>query len=253
MSAFAFIFGACVGSFANVCIHRMPNEKSIVHPRSMCSRCGTPIRFYDNIPCLSWFLLMGRCRACGQPFSFRYPFLELVYGAIALWIYRRHGFSIVGVYSFVLISALLIASVIDLEHRIIPDSISIGGIWVGLAAAGICAWIGFPWFIGWKEAAVGALSAWLFLWLTGWAYEKITGREGIGFGDVKLLSLIGAHSGVEGAFSALFYGSLSGSIVGLLMMVVFRKDRRYPIPFGPFLCLGFLLHVLKGSPTLFLF
>jgi len=244
---YAVLFGLTVGSFANVCIYRLPRDRSIVSPRSMCPRCGTRVRFYDNIPVLSFLILRGKCRQCGLAIPVRYLFIELLLGITAYCFYRRLGLSLQGVYFFSLTSALIIASAIDLEHRIIPNVISISGIVSGLIAAALATWLRIDWPVYLIQAFTGAVLGAGLLWLVGWLYETLTGREGIGFGDVKLLALFGAHSGVSGVLTSLFYGSLFGSLVGIALMIFQGKGSRYPIPFGPFLCLGLLVYFLDGN------
>ncbi|MFH1018067.1 MAG: prepilin peptidase [Pseudomonadota bacterium] len=242
-----FLIGAAVGSFANVCIYRLPRYASVVHPGSMCPHCGTPIPFYDNIPVLSYILLGARCRFCDGRINLRYPLIEVLVGVAALWLFRSRGVSATALYAFVLTVALLIGSMIDLEHRIIPDVISVSGIWIGLTIAAFAGGLNLTWWVSFKQAVVGAALGWGLLWSVGKAYEWISGREGIGFGDVKLLALFGAHGGISGVLVALFYGSLVGSVVGVGLMAFYRKGRRYPIPFGPFLCLGFAIWALFGQ------
>ncbi len=246
-SIFAFVFGAMVGSFANVCIYRLPRDLSVVFPGSRCGHCGSPVAWYDNIPIGSYLWLFGRCRRCASSFGLQYPLVEMATALLALWTYQTHGFSFSSLYLFLFITALLIVSLIDLEFRIIPNPISIGGTWLGLALAILSSWLGLEWWVTWKEAVIGALAGGGILWGVGTLYEKITGREGIGFGDVKLLALFGAHTGITGVLTSLFYGSLLGSLVGLSLMFFQGKGSRYPIPFGPFLCLGLAIFGLFGS------
>jgi leader peptidase (prepilin peptidase)/N-methyltransferase len=248
---YAFILGTMVGSFANVCIYRMPKELSVIAPRSRCHRCGTKVAWYDNLPVVSYFWLCGRCRACGSLFGVGHVVVECMIGVIASWIYLRHGVSFQSVYVFILTTALVVVSAIDLEHRIIPDTISIYGTYVGLALSAVFTWLGLSWFVPFTGAVVGALVGAGMLWGVGVLYEHFTGREGIGFGDVKLLALFGAHTGVEGVLTSLFFGSLLGSMAGLSLMVLHGKGSRSPIPFGPFLCLGLLIYAFGGQGLLF--
>lgn len=248
--SYVFLIGAAVGSFANVCIYRLPSRLSVVSPRSRCTRCGIPVRFYDNIPVLSYVLLRGKCRFCSYPFGVRYWLIEILTGILTVAIYRKYGVSFQSVYFYILTVALLVASVIDLDHRIIPDVISIPGFWFGLFIAALATWLQFQWPIDLKQALLGALLGGGLLWGVGKIYEWITGREGIGFGDVKLLALFGVHSGVLGVLTSLFYASALGSMVGLLMILFLGKGRRYPIPFGPFLCAGLLIFALWGEKAL---
>lgn len=246
----AFLFGSVIGSFSNVCIFRLPKDLSIVSPRSSCTRCGNGVAWYDNIPLLSYVILKGRCRHCGIPFGVTYPLVELAVGLCAWWFYRSQGVSIASVYFFILTTALIIVSVIDLNHKIIPNVISIPGIWIGLGMACVAAWLGIDWPVTIQESVLGILIGGGILWGVGTFYEKIMGREGIGFGDVKLLALFGANVGVFGVLTSLIYGSLLGSIIGLGMMLFFGKNRKYAIPFGPFLCLGLWIHAAYGEEAI---
>ncbi len=247
---YVFVFGLMVGSFVNVCIYRLPKDYSVVTPRSACTRCGSRIAWYDNVPVLSFLWLRGRCRSCGIPFGFIYPLIELLVGGTALYVYWKLGLSLLSAYAFVLAVSLIIVSVIDLQHRIIPNVISIPGTWIGLGMAMLAAWLGLDWPVTVKQSFLGILVGGGILWAVGSLYEKITGREGIGFGDVKLLALFGANVGVYGVMTALIYGSFFGSIIGIFMMIFFGKDRKYAIPFGPFLCLGLWVYVTFGHQAI---
>jgi leader peptidase (prepilin peptidase) / N-methyltransferase len=244
---FAFLLGSLIGSFANVCIYRLPRNLRITTPRSRCVRCGTMISWYDNIPLVSYFVLRGRCRQCASKFGFGHVVVEFLVALIAWWIYRTEGLHLQSVYLFVVATALVIVSGIDLEHRIIPDSISLNGIWIGLLLAGVAAWLGIDWFVTFKDALWGVLIGGGLLWGLLVGYEQITGREGMGLGDVKLVALFGAHGGVLGALTAVFFGAFFGSVVGVGMMVFQGKGSRTPIPFGPFLCAGLLIYALGGQ------
>lgn len=247
---FSFLFGTAVGSFANVCIYRLPRDLSITTPRSRCIRCGSAVRWYHNLPILGWFVLRGRCHDCGSVFGFEHLAVEFFVGLVAWWIYRTMGLDVASVYLFVWVTALLIVSAIDFEHRIIPDVISLNGIWIGIVAAGVTTWLGMEWFVDFKGACLGAFVGGGLLWGVGFLYEKITGREGIGFGDVKLLALFGASTGIWGVLVSLFFGAFLGSLMGLALMVFQGKGSRTPIPFGPYLCLGLLIYALGGEEVL---
>src|SRR5215470_13282687 len=188
-----FVFGAIVGSFLNVCIVRIPKGDSIVDPPSRCPACKTAIRFYDNIPLISYLVLRGRCRSCGARISPRYLFVELLTACLAAALYYQFGFSLGFLVSFVFVCALIVISFIDLDVRIVPDVISLPGIILGLSLSVI------GYFIISGESAVvpspvssllGILAGGGFLLATAWIYEKITGVEGMGGGDIKLLAMI---------------------------------------------------------------
>ena len=246
----AFIFGAVVGSFLNVCIGRIPNGESIVQPSSHCPKCKTPIRLYDNIPLISYLFLRGRCRACGERISSRYFVVELLTALLALALFDRFGFGFSFVVSLVFVAALIVIAFIDLDVRIVPDVISLPGIILGLAVSVI------GYFVVSKPSGIipspfssfiGILAGGGFLLATAWIYEKITGVEGMGGGDIKLLAMIGAFLGWPAIPVTLFFASLVGSIVGIAYMVATGAGRRFALPFAPFLCSGALLFIFFGE------
>lgn len=241
-----FIFGAMVGSFANVCIYRLPLSLNIVSPGSHCGKCKTFIRWYENIPILSFLVLRGRCRHCGISIGWIHPIIEATCGLFLMISIYYYGLSLMSLYIFLMLTGILILSMIDFQHRIIPDSFSIGGMFLGLALALLCQWAGKPWPIQFKESILGVVVGGGFLWAIAWIYEKVTGREGMGFGDVKLVAFFGAHMGWQGAMTSIFLGSLLGSTIGLLLILIQKKNRRTVIPFGPFLSIGFLIYFLDA-------
>jgi leader peptidase (prepilin peptidase) / N-methyltransferase len=252
---FAFVLGAIVGSFLNVCIGRIPNGVSIVHPGSRCPKCQVPISFYDNIPLLSYSILRGRCRACGQKISPRYFIVELLMAGLSLALFDRFGLGFVYFASFILVAALIVISFIDLDVRIVPDVISLPGIIVGLSLSIIGYFI-----VGESTVIPSPLSSLLgivtgggFLLATAWLYEKITGVEGMGGGDIKLLAMIGAFLGWPSIPVTLFFASLVGSIVGLACMLLTGAGRRLALPFAPFLCSGALLFIFFGDALIQLY
>jgi len=239
---FAFLFGLAVGSFLNVCIYRIPLKKSIVRPPSSCPQCGDQIRFYDNIPILSYIVLQGRCRHCRTPISFRYPLVELVIGLLSVALFILFGPSLQYAFLFLFTAALVVITFIDLEHKIIPDVISLPGILLGLAfsffpSAGISP----------LDALIGVVGGGGFLFLVGTVFEKVTGREGMGGGDVKLLAMIGAWMGWKALPFIILISSFTGALIGGLSLVVSRQGMRSRIPFGPFLALGALVFLFFGN------
>lgn len=246
----AFVFGALVGSFLNVCIGRIPNGESIVAPASHCPRCKTAIAIYDNVPLLSYLFLRGRCRFCRERISPRYFAVELLMAlfAVALWHWFGPSFSFfVG---FVFVAALIVISFIDLDVRIVPDVISLPGIILGL----IFSVIGYFFFRDGSgvipsplSSLIGILAGGGFLLATAWAYEKFTGVDGMGGGDIKLLAMIGAFLGWPSIPVTLFIASLLGSIVGIACMLLTGASRRLALPFAPFLCSGALLYLYFGN------
>jgi leader peptidase (prepilin peptidase)/N-methyltransferase len=237
----AFIFGICIGSFLNVCIFRLPAGKSIVHPPSSCPGCNAAIRFYDNIPVLSWFILRGQCRNCHAPIAFRYVMVELLGGFMAVCVYLRFGPSVQGIIYFGFIAALLVITFIDIDYHIIPDVISLPGILLGFAASF------FIPTLNWMDSLLGILAGGGSLYAVAWGYERITGKEGMGGGDIKLLGMIGAFIGWQGVLLTIFMGSAIGTLVGLIDMRVKKKNMKMRIPFGPFLALGAIIHLFLGN------
>ena len=234
------LFGAAIGSFLNVVIHRVPLGESVVRPRSRCPICRREIPWYENLPVLSWAFLLGRCRGCGMSISIRYPFVEAMTAALAVTLFAQDGPTLLFVTSFAFACALLAVAYIDLDHQIIPDRISLPGIVVGLAAS---AAQGLPVL---TDAILGVLLGGGLLLAVAYGYEWIAGREGMGGGDVKFLAMIGAFLGWKGVLLTLLLGSLLGSVIGMVLMVSRGADRRLAIPFGPFLSLGALVTLLWG-------
>jgi len=238
----AFVFGAIIGSFLNVCIFRLPAGQSIVFPASRCPGCGTPLHLYDNIPILSYVLLRGRCRACHSAISLRYPAVEALTGLMfVLLLYRFGPLPVVAVYA-AFVAALIVISVIDFDHQIIPDVISLPGIVIGL----LLSVLGYgPPLI---DSAAGVLLGGGLLYAVAIGYHAMTGREGMGGGDIKLLAMIGAFLGWKNVLVTLVLGSLSGALIGIALILAHGGDSKAPIPFGPFLALGALCALLFGDP-----
>lgn len=242
VASLIFIFGLCIGSFLNVCIYRLPTSKSISNPsRSICPNCNNPIKFYDNIPILSYIWLKGKCRNCNTPISFRYPMVELMTGIVALGLLFKFGLSLEGLVYFVFISSLLVITFIDLDHRIIPDIITLPGIPIGLVASFALPTVSF------KASIFGLLIGGGSLWLVAWAYSLIAKRDGMGGGDIKLLAMIGTIIGWQGVIFTVFASSVIGSCVGISIMLIKGKNMKYAIPFGPFLSIGAIAYVFLGS------
>ena len=232
---FALIFGLVLGSFLNVCIHRIPLKKSIVHPPSSCPQCGHKIRFYDNIPVMSYLFLLGKCRYCKAPISPRYPTVEIITGFLSIALFLKYGLDYQYFIFLAFSASLVIISFIDLQHKIIPDLISLPGIIIGLGISII-----FD-HISWLESMIGILGGGGSLFLVAVVFEKITGREGMGGGDVKLLAMIGAWMGYMALPYIILISSLTGIIIGGGSLLLTKKDLGHRIPFGPFLVLGTLM------------
>jgi leader peptidase (prepilin peptidase)/N-methyltransferase len=249
----AFVFGAIVGSFLNVCIVRIPKGDSIVDPPSRCPACKTAIRFYDNIPLISYVALLGRCRGCRERISPRYFFVELLTASLAVALYYQFGFSLAFLVSFVFVAALIVISFIDLDVRIVPDVISLPGIVAGLLFSVVARYLindPFELIPSPLSALIGVLAGGGFLLALAWAYEAFTGVEGMGGGDIKLLAMIGAFLGWTAIPFTLFFASLTGSVIGLGFMIGKGVGRRFALPFAPFLCLGALLYLFFGNEVM---
>lgn len=229
----------------NVCIFRLPISKSIVHPRSMCPKCGHMIKFYDNIPILSYFILKGKCRYCHTPISFRYPLVEVMGGFFAVCAALKFGITLEGLIYYFFIVALLVVTFIDIDHQIIPDCITLPGIPLFFLASFAVPNIGF------KDAILGLLVGGGSLFAVAWAYHLATKREGMGGGDIKLLAMIGTLVGWQGVLFTIFMASAVGTIAGLFSMIGQTKDRKLAVPFGPFLSIGAIAYIFFG-PALIL-
>jgi leader peptidase (prepilin peptidase) / N-methyltransferase len=237
------ILGLAVGSFLNVCIHRVPRKGSIVQPASSCPHCGYMLRAYDNIPVLSYVLLGGRCRQCKAGISIRYPIVEVVTMAVFIGHYLALGPDIILVPRLLFACTLIVLFAIDLEHHLLPNVITLPGIVVGLAFS-----LMLP--PGLFEAVIGVLAGGGVLWLVGEAYYRYSGEEGMGGGDVKMLAMIGAFLGWKLMVLTLVLSSVLGSLVGLLVIVFKRGGMKHALPYGTFLSLGALVSSLYGQQIL---
>ncbi len=235
-----FWLGACLGSFVNVLIHRLPRGESIVRPGSRCPACGRPIRPWENVPLISFALLRGRCRGCREKISWRYPAVEGLTAAGYVLFYLADGPGALLARDLVLFSLLVPITFIDIDHRIIPDSLSLGGLVAGLLLSLLPG-------ADWKGSLAGGVIGGGVLYGTAVAYEKVTGREGMGGGDVKLIAMIGAFLGWRGVLLTIFLGSLLGVAGGLLAMRRGDDGLKTAIPFGPYLCAAALLTRFIGD------
>lgn len=235
-----FILGSIIGSFANVCIHRLPSRQSIVFPGSQCPQCQQALRTWHNLPLLSYLLLKGRCAYCQAPISWRYPLVELLCGLLYVLVYHHFGLSIQSVVFALLATSLLIVSFIDLAHKIIPDVITLPGIIAGLLASLLVTPIGLG------SAALGVMLGGGLFFLVA-----VLSRGGMGGGDIKLIAMIGAFLGWQAVLLTIFLGALSGAVVGLALILLQKKGRKDPLPFGPFLALGAVLAMVWGQEVLF--
>lgn len=234
--ASSLVFGLILGSFLNVVIYRLPRRESLVRPGSHCPQCGADIRWYDNIPVVSWLVLRGRCRSCAVRISSRYPLVEAITGvafALAMW---RFGVTWSLLVAWAFIAAMIAIAFIDFDHMIIPDKIVLPGAVIGLAAS--IALQPARWWI-YLVAAVGA--AFFFLLLA-----VLWPGGGMGFGDVKMALFMGAVLGTN-VLVALFAAFLFGSIVGVYLVTIRKQSRKTRVPFGPYLALGAILAILLGE------
>jgi leader peptidase (prepilin peptidase) / N-methyltransferase len=258
------LFGLVIGSFLNVCIVRIPNRRSIVLPASACPKCGTAIRTYDNIPVLSWFVLRGKCRACKTPISRIYPVVELLTALVFLACYFRFGVG-VDTLKWSVFSALLMVLVFtDLRERILPDVVNYFGLGLGLVISlftepvdGTAHWLAVRIFdvlpptpaLSLTDGLLGAAAGSGVLWLVSEGYFRLRAREGMGLGDVKMMLLVGAFLGLKRTLLTILAGSLLGSILGIVFIILRRKESTYELPFGSFLGIAAVLVVFFGTPV----
>ena len=242
--AFAAALGSVVGSFLNVCIYRLPIRKSIVWPASACTKCGHELSWYENIPIFSWIALRARCRSCGAPIASRYPIVEAITGAMfaAAWWY--YGPGVVLASRLVLGCMLLVLFAIDLEHHLLPNAVTLPGIAIGFLFSAIS---GEP---GWIDSLVGILVGGGILFAIAEVYYRVRKEEGLGMGDVKMLAMIGAFIGWKLTLMTLMMASLSGTIIGVALIISRRGTMKYALPFGTFLALGAAAAATVGQPLL---
>lgn len=232
-------FGLIAGSFLNVCIHRLPLRESVIWPASHCLHCGAQVKPHDNIPVVSYLMLRGRCRSCGKPISLQYPIVELLTALVFFSAFLL--FEPPLVYQRVLFAcAMIVLFVIDLEHRILPDIITLPGIVVGFVSS-------FFMPPGWLASLVGVLLGGGSLWLMAELYFRFRNEEGMGFGDVKMLAMIGAFLGWKLVLLTLVVSSFMGSIVGVAIIAARRGDMKYALPFGTFLAIGAIVAAVVGD------
>ncbi len=237
---FVFLLGSILGSFLNVCIYRLPKKESILSPPSHCPHCGEPIRFYDNIPILSYLLLGGKCRHCKEHISLRYPVVEGLSGLLSLALFIKYSLTAQFLLLLLFAAALIIITFIDLDYQIIPDIISIPGIFLGIGASF------FIPIMSWFESLFGILIGGGFLLLVAIGYKWLTGREGMGGGDIKLIAMVGAWLGWKAIPFILFSSSLIGVLIGGGTGLMKKRGLRSRIPFGPFLSISSIIYIFFG-------
>ncbi|NJD25785.1 MAG: prepilin peptidase [Betaproteobacteria bacterium] len=263
LAAAAGLLGLCIGSFLNVVIHRLPRmmerewqaqcaemrgdapstpteSLTLARPRSRCPACGHQISAWQNIPVLSYLLLRGRCAACHAPISVRYPLVEALTGLLSAYLVWRFGPTLQAAGALLLLWALIALTGIDLDTQLLPDTITLPLLWAGLLLniSGT--------FADLESAVLGAIAGYLSLWSVFWAFKLTTGKEGMGYGDFKLLAALGAWLGWQMLPAVILLSSVVGAIVGLTLIVAARRGRNIPIPFGPYLAAAGLIALLWG-------
>jgi leader peptidase (prepilin peptidase)/N-methyltransferase len=240
---FAALFGAVIGSFLNVCIHRLPRGTSIVWPASACTQCGRHLSWFENIPIISYAVLLGRCRTCDAPISVRYPIVEALTAAMfaAAWWYYGPGPLFVS--RLILGCALIVLFAIDLEHHLLPNLITLPGIVIGF----LFSFVTEP---GWRDSLIGILVGGGVLFLIAEAYYRVRREEGLGMGDVKMLAMIGGFLGWQLTVLSLMLASFAGTIIGVVLIATGRGGMKYALPFGTFLAIGAAVSAGAGHQIL---
>lgn len=266
--AIALLGGLCIGSFLNVVIHRFPRmleqrwrddvllldhpeempparaAYNLAVPRSACPHCGHKIRWYENVPVLSWLALRGRCSACKAPISVRYPIVETVTGVLTLLVVQLLGVEWMTLAALLFTWSLIALTMIDYDTQLLPDDITLPLLWLGLLVAIPAGGVAL------EDAVLGAAAGYLLLWSVYWAFRIATGKEGMGFGDFKLLAALGAWLGWQDLPLVIILSSGVGALVGIALIVVYGRDRARPIPFGPFLAVAGFIAFLWGDALL---
>jgi leader peptidase (prepilin peptidase)/N-methyltransferase len=239
----AALFGAAIGSFLNGCIYRLPLGRSVVWPSSACPSCSRQLAWFENVPVVSWMVLMGRCRTCRAPIAIRYPLIEALTGAMFAAAFAYYGPGWLLASRLILGCALIVLFAIDLEHHLLPNVITLPGIVVGFA-------LSFFTGLGWVSSLIGIAIGGGLLFAIAEAYYRLRHEEGLGMGDVKMLAMIGAFLGWPATLMTLMMGSIAGSIVGMLIIALRRGDMKYALPFGTFLAMGAALAATIGPNLL---
>ena len=268
LGTIAFVFGAIWGSFANVAISRLPEGLSVLWPPSRCPTCSSRIRYYDNIPIFSWFILRGRCRDCEVPISFRYPMVELLVALLSLGIVLRSGSAAMYFLYFTFLLALVILSFIDLDHWMLPDVITLPGIALGLAVSFFHPGVPSGFTIGPIDSVIGAAFGAGILYAVALVFRLVTGKVAMGFGDVKMMAMVGAFLGWRSIVPVIFLSSLQGSLAGIAILLFSKRPKPLPrnekqaegdqeeedfvptshhVPYGPFIALGAMEYLFWGS------
>lgn len=238
-----FLFGAVFGSFANVLIVRLPEDESIVTP-SHCRKCKKRVEWIDNIPIFSYFILRGKCRGCGEKFSIRYAAVELVMALLFAWSYSQLGMTWFLFEFLIFVFGAVTASVIDIDHFILPDVFTLGGLAIALIGAAINPERGFI------DSVIGMVVGGGMLYIPAYLHFKIRGKEGMGGGDIKLLAWIGALLGWVSIPFVILSSCFAGVLFAVARLVFYRVSVNEPLQFGPFIAAGALVYVLVGQPTI---
>jgi leader peptidase (prepilin peptidase)/N-methyltransferase len=260
----AAIFGLLIGSFLNVVVHRLPimrqrefdnyiaheagkelphqDRYNLMVPRSACPHCGHQITALENIPVISWLFLRAKCSACKAPISARYPLVELVTGALSALLIWHFGSGLEGLSTLVFAYLLIAMTLIDYDHKELPDDLTFPLLWIGLLVNldGT--------FVPLRDAVIGAMAGYMALWAVYWLFKLVTGKEGMGYGDFKLLAALGAWLGWAMLPSIIILSSVVGALVGISLILFARRARDNPIPFGPYLAAAGMIALLYGTP-----
>ncbi len=249
-AVYVTLIGLVVGSFLNVCIYRLPHGLSIVRPGSRCPNCQTPIRWFQNIPVLSWLLLRGRCSACRAGISIRYPLVEMLTGAVTLGIWLLYGPTLDFAVSVTFAWAMIVLFFTDLDTRLLPDAVTLTGLASGLAVAWFNPFLGEPGMHRIWMALAGCAAGGGFLWSVGALYSRLRGVEAMGFGDVKMMAFVGAVAGPQGVLFTIFGGSVMGAVVGLGLIPLKGRSMQSTLPFGCFLAPAAMASLLYADQVI---
>lgn len=264
LATMAALFGLLIGSFLNVVIHRLPRMMerdwavqcaelrgeeppagepfSLVRPRSRCPHCGRQVQALDNIPILSFLMLHGRCGGCGQKIGIRYPLVEAITGLLFGFVAWRFGPTLATAGALTFVAAMIALTCIDFDTQLLPDDITLPLLWLGLLLNLQGTFTDLP------SAVIGAMAGYLSLWSVYWLFKLVTGKEGMGYGDFKLLAAIGAWLGWQVLPLTILLSSLVGAVVGIALIVLARHGRNVPIPFGPYLAAAGVIALFWGKP-----
>ncbi len=242
-AALVGLLGLMIGSFMNVCIYRLPRDLSPVRPRSGCTSCGHVLSWYENIPIVSYLFLRGRCRGCGASISWMYPIVEAITGVMFLGCYLLYGPSLLLVARLLFASAMIVLFVIDWQHKLLPNVITLPGIVIGF----LLSFVAGP---GWQASLIGIAAGGGSLWAIAEIYYRLRKEEGLGMGDVKMLAMIGAFLGWRLVLVTLMLASFSGTIVGVGVLIAKKESLKYAMPFGTFLAVGAIVAAVAGDQLL---